>query len=119
MNPALPAAADVGESDITDGDGVLTVNDASDDAPPPGAGLTTLIATFCPAAISDALMEVESWVPLMELAERLFPFHRMVEVERKLFPVIVSVNPGPPAVAEDGEKDEMDGTPLLVVKVDA
>jgi len=55
----------------------------------------------------------------MKLAVRLLPFHRTVEVETKLVPLMVNVNPEPPAVAEGGESEAMDGTALLVVKVDA
>jgi len=42
--------------------------------------------------------------------ERLVPFHCAVELEMKFVPFIVSVNPAPPAVPDEGESDVIDGT---------
>src|SRR6267378_1536476 len=48
---------------------------------------------------------------------RLVPFQRTTEPEMKFVPVTVSVNPGPPVVADAGVSPVVVGTGLLVVIV--
>src|ERR1700730_368521 len=58
-------------------------------------------------------------VLLTNFVTRLVPFHFTTDFETKFDPFTVSINPTPPAVAEDGESDVVDGTGLLTVNVSA
>ena len=56
---------------------------------------------------------------LTNVVTRLVIFQRACEVGTKFVPVIVSVKAGPPALVLGGESDEITGTGLLTVKLEA
>ena len=107
-NPELPAAVAEGETDATDGASVFTEKEASGELIP-AVRSTTLMAAFCPAAMSIGMIAVESRVALTKEVVRSLPFHWIAEDEVKLAPLTVNVNPGLPATADAGEREVMDG----------
>src|SRR5579859_41160 len=80
----------------------LIVNVWPLEAPPPGAGFTTVTVAVPGAATLPAGTAAVSCVALTKLVLRLMPFHCTVEEEIKLLPFTVSVNAAPPAVALAG-----------------
>ena len=62
------------------GAGLLIVNVAALDAPPPGAGFTTTICKVPPRATSAAVSATCSWVELTNVGVRLLWFHWTVEL---------------------------------------
>ena len=56
-------------------------------------------------------------VLLTNAVGRLLPFHSTVEVETKLLPFTVRVNPAPPTITVAGESEFKTATGLLTVKV--
>lgn len=54
VNPALPAVALLGESEVIVGAGLLMVNVCAEDVPPPGAGLVAVTFKVPPVAMSAA-----------------------------------------------------------------
>ena len=83
--------------------------------PPPEGGLTTAMVTAPAAATSAAVIDAVSCVALTYEVTRLLPFHCTVELETKLLPFTVSVNPTPAALVALGESDEIAGTMLGVL----
>jgi hypothetical protein len=81
--------------------GPLMVNAAELDTPPP-LGLDTTIVAVPAVAISAAVIGAVNWVAETNVVLRLEPFHCTTESLTKLPPLTVSVNAGPPAVAEAG-----------------
>lgn len=77
---APPARALLGESDVAFGTGLLTVNVAGGELPPPGAGLLTVTLKVPAAAISEAGTEAVSSVPLTNVVVRAAPFQFITEV---------------------------------------
>jgi hypothetical protein len=88
------------------------VNPADSEAPPPGAGLTTVIVALSTDAMSLAGIEAVSVVAFINVVLRLELFHRTVELLMKFVPVTLNVNAEPPAVAELGEMDTSVGAGL-------
>lgn len=86
-----------------------TVNVAALEAPPPGAGLTTVTATLPAEARSAAPMLALSWVLLTNVVVRLLPPQSTVEFDNKLEPFTVSVKPRAPAGALLGEIEPTPG----------
>jgi len=119
VKPAPPAAADEGKIEATVGAGVSTAKESSAEVPPPGPGVNTEMAAFCPVAISTGVMVVESWVALAYVVVRLLPFHWITDEVRKALPLTVSVNAVPPALAEEGETEVTAGTGALTARVTA
>ena len=113
----LPAATHVGLSELVVGPGLLIVNVAELEVPPPGAGLTTVtdavppVATFAAGTTAVSLIEDTNVVTNDE------PFHLTVELDTKLVPLMVRVNWALPAAVEVGLIDVMVGTGLLIVRV--
>src|SRR5689334_8817670 len=82
------------------------------EVPPPGAGLTTLTCVVPAAAISNALMDAWSCVPLKYVVVRLEPFQVTTEPPTNPLPFTVSVKAALPAVAEAGDSEMIDGNGL-------
>jgi hypothetical protein len=112
VKPAPPWRTDVGDSEETTGVGLSIVKDSAADAPPPGLGFVTVMLAVPAAAISLAVMPTVSCVADTNVAVRLELFHCTVELEMKLLPFTVSVKALPPAVADAGAVEMMDGTGL-------
>jgi len=104
-----PTTVVAGERPPIAGVGLLMVKVELFELPPPGAGLTTVMGTFPPAAISLAEIWAVSTVELLKVVVRMLPFHCTVEDEMKLLPFTVSVNAAPPAVALLGEIEVIAG----------
>jgi len=93
------------------------VNVCGLEVPPPGVGFTTVtdavpaVATFAAGTIAVSCVEETNVVVRGE------PFQLTVEVETKLVPFTVNVNPPLPAVVELGLIEVVVGTGLLIVNV--
>ena len=117
VNEPLPAATQVGLSELVVGPGLLIVNVIELEVPPPGAGLTTVtdavpaVATFAAGTTAVSLIEDTNVVTSGE------PFQLTLDVETKLVPFTVRVNWALPAVAEVGLIELIVGTGLLIVRV--
>src|SRR5207302_1171167 len=70
---------------------------------------------LAPTVKSDAGMDAVNCVALTNAVARLAPLTCTTELEMKLLPVRVSVNPGLPAETLEGEMLESEGTGLLTV----
>src|SRR5438046_5525152 len=99
VNAAPPAAALLGESELSVGTGLLIVNVCALEAPPPGVGLKTVTEAVPAVAMSLARIWTWSWVPLTKVVVRPLPFQRTTDEVMKFVPVAVSVNQEPPAAA--------------------
>ncbi|HKD61090.1 MAG TPA: hypothetical protein VKB47_11570 [Terracidiphilus sp.] len=64
VNPAAPAIADDGESQLTVGSGLLVLKVAAEEVPPPGVGLDTVTLMLPAEAMSAEVTEAVSCVPL-------------------------------------------------------
>src|SRR4029077_418429 len=91
VKAAPPAAALVGDSDVSVGAGLLTVNVTAAEVPPPGVGEKTVTEGVPAVAISAAVMAAVSCVLLTKVVVRLLPFQRTTEPDTKLVPVAVRV----------------------------
>src|SRR5207253_156000 len=119
VNPGLPAETLEGEMLESEGTGLLTVRVTAEEVPPPGAGLETVMDRLAPAVKSDAGIDAVNSVALTNVVARPAPLTRTTELETKLLPVRVSVNPGLPAELFECEMLESEGTGLLTVRVTA
>ena len=90
-----------------------TTNGWSDDVPPPGIGLKTVICAVLDAAMSLAGMAAVSCVALTTVVVRSTPFQRTLEPPMKLEPLTLRVKPAPPVVAFAGDNEAWTGTGLL------
>lgn len=117
VKPAEPAVTDAGEIPVREGGGLLMVNVALPDVPPPGAGFTTATLSVPAAATSAAAITAVNWLELTTVVVRLLPFHNTVLPGTKFVPVTASVKVVEPAVAEVGEVTVSEGTGLLMVNV--
>ena len=87
------------------------------EAPPPGAGLNTVILAVPALAISAAGICAVSWVLLTKVVVRSAPFQRTTELLMKFVPLTVNVNAAPPAVSELGLTLLMVGVGFVCVTV--
>ncbi|MBI3061376.1 MAG: hypothetical protein HYY83_05295 [Deltaproteobacteria bacterium] len=117
VNPAPPVVALLGESEAAAGTGWLMVKVRAADVPPPGRGSNAVISAVPAVAMSLEEMAACNWVLLTNVVVRFEPFQRTTDVDTKLLPVTVSVNPAPPAVALLGESAVSAGTGLVPVPV--
>lgn len=85
--------------------------------PPPGVGVTTVIAAVPPAAISAAVIAAVSWVALTNVVTRGLPLIFATDELMKLVPVSVSVNAAPPELTVAGEIEVSVGTGFAAVIV--
>jgi len=74
------------------------------DVPPPGAGLTTVMASGPDAERELAGMSAVTRLLLTKLVCRLLPFHWTVELGRKFEPTTLRVKAGPPCLLLFGDK---------------
>ena len=93
------------------------VNVCEFEVPPPGPGFTTVTEAVPTVAIRAAVTVAVSCVEETNVVVSAVPFHFTVEPETKLVPFTVSVNCGPPAVAQVGLIEVVVGTGLLMVKM--
>src|SRR5205807_2606151 len=119
VNPGPPAETLEGEMLESEGTGLLTVRVTAEEVPPPGAGLERAEERRVGAVKSDAGIDAVNSVALTNAVARPTPLTRTTELETKLLPVRVSVNPGLPAETLEGEMLESEGTGLLTVRVTA
>src|ERR1700704_5733208 len=75
VNCGPPAATAPGEIPEICGAGLLIVNVAALDAPPPGAGFATTICAVPPTARSEGVSAICNWVALTNVVVRLIGFH--------------------------------------------
>lgn len=92
VNKALPAAVELGLSELIVGTGLLIVNVTAFEIPPPGAGLTTVMDTVPPVAILAAGTVAVSCVEETKVVVSAEPLQLTVEVETKFVPFTVRVN---------------------------
>lgn len=112
VNVAPPAVVELGLRLVIAGVGLLMVNVAAGEEPPPGAGFCTTTLAVPAEAISLAGIEAVTCVGLTNCVVRKLPFHHTVEAPTKPVPLTVSVNAAPPAVVELGLKLVIAGTGL-------
>lgn len=121
VNAAPPTTAPGGLVLASTGTGLLVVNVAPDETPPPGAGLNTVTVAVPPAAMSEARIAAVNCAPVTKVVERSAPFQRTMAPETKLDPFTVSVKPAPPAKPVVGAIELSTGTglpaPPVMVKV--
>jgi hypothetical protein len=92
----------------------FTLKTAVGDVAPPGAGLRTVTPADWGEVMSLAKIVARSSLPLMNVVDRLEPFQRTTDVERKFLPNTLRRKSGPPAVAEGGSKLVITGVGKLV-----
>ena len=112
VNAAPPVVVELGLKLVMAGAGLLMVNVAAGEEPPPGAGFCTTTFAVPAEAISLAGMEAVSCVGLTNCVVRKLPFHHTVEAPTNPVPLTVNVNAAPPAVVELGFKLVIAGTGL-------
>src|SRR5262249_20248105 len=94
VKPGPPAVAVLAAMLVSIGGGTVTVKMRGVEVPPPGAGLKTVIESAPAAAMSDAGIAAVNWVEFTKVVVRPAPLTCTTDVETKLLPVTVSVNPG-------------------------
>ena len=114
-----PSKPLVGAIEVSVGAGLLTVNVAAAEVPPPGAGLVTVTLTIPAVAMSAAKMEAVSWVALTNTVVFAEPLKLTVAPETNPVPLTVNVKAAPPAVALVGDSEVIAGGGLVTVKVAA
>ena len=102
VNAPLPAAAVLGEIELSVGAGLLIVNVFAEDVPPPGVGVKTVTEAVPAAAMSAALIWAVSWPWLTNVVVRLLPFQRTTDEATKFDPAAVRVNAPLPTAAVFG-----------------
>jgi len=119
VNPAAPAVALAGVKEDTLGTGLAGVIErvAVLEVPPPGAGLTTVIPAEPEVAMADAGTSAVTRVALTYVVASAVPFQCTADEAKKLLPLTVRVNAGPPAVALLGESAEIVGIGLALLIV--
>src|SRR2546423_4195855 len=113
----VPAVAPVGVSAVSPGAALLTVKACAAEAPPPGAGVTTVTCGVPAAATSAAATAAVICVALTKVVVRVAPFHLTVLPLTKPVPVTVSVKAGLPADVLVGDRAARGGAELLTVNV--
>src|SRR5205823_3111959 len=113
VKAAPPTVALEGESDVSIGAGLFTVNVCAAEVPPPGAGVMTVTEAVAVAAMSAAGIAAVSCVALTKVVVRAAPFHCTLAPLTKPLPVSVSVKPAPPTIALAGDSDVSVGAGLF------
>jgi hypothetical protein len=116
VKPAAPAAAELGLKLVIEGGGALTVNVDAAEVPPE---VVTVIFAGPEVAIREAGTAAVNFVALANVVASAVVPHFTVEPETKFVPLTVSVNAGPPAVAELGLRLVMAGGGGRTVRVPA
>ena len=115
VKAAPPAVALTGANDVIVGTGLLTVKFVAVDVPPPGTGLVTVTPKVPAVAMSAAVIAAVTWVALTNVVVRALPLNFTLDPETNPVPLTVRVKAVPPAVALEGESEEIVGTALLTV----
>src|SRR5216683_212002 len=115
VNAAPPAGAPAGNKVVIVGTGLLMVNVAAAEIPPPGAGFVTVTLTVAAVAISAANIAAVTCVALTNAVVFAAPLKFTTAPLTKPVPLRVSVNAAPPAVALVGESVVMTGAGLVPV----
>jgi hypothetical protein len=113
VNADPPARANVGESELIAGNGLLTVNEELADVPPPGAGLVTVTPRVPAVAMSGAVIGAVTCVASTNVVVLGVPLKFTTEPETKPVPFTVSVKAEPPAIALLGNSEVITGAGLL------
>ena len=119
MNAAPPAVALVGETVVTDGNGLLIVKVAAAEVPPPGAGFVTVTLGVPAVAISAAAIAAVTCVALTNVVVFATPLNFTTEVATKFVPLTVRVKAAPPVIALVGAIVVIAGAGLFTVKIEA
>jgi hypothetical protein len=101
------------------GAGLLIVNAAALEEPPPGVGFITTICALPAVAKSAALTVTCNCVELTNVVDRLLWFHWAMEVSTNPVPLIPSLIPVDPARMLLCEREAMVGAGLLIVNAAA
>jgi len=117
VNPISPTTAEVLESDVRPGTGLLMEKLCTFEVPPPGAGLNTVTEAVPDVVMSAAFICAVSCVAFTNVVARSAPFQRTFESTVKLDPPTVSVNALPPADALPGVRLLSTGTGFVLVIV--
>lgn len=104
-----------GEMVVTAGVGLLIAKAAPADVPPPGAGLTTVIAAVPEAATSVAVIAAVNCVALTYVVARFAPFHCTWDTATKPLPVRVRVNAADPTALDAGRIEATAGMGFAVI----
>jgi hypothetical protein len=115
VNAGAPAVAELGLNPEICGVGVVIVNVTALEAMPLGLRTVTLAVPWL--AIRLAGTTAVNCVPPKYVVESAEPFHCTATPLRNPVPLIVSVNAGPPAVAELGINPETCGVGVVIVNV--
>jgi hypothetical protein len=118
VKPVDPAVAVFGEMDASAGAGLLTLNVAAVELPPPGGGFITVTEAVPDAAKSVVVIAAVSCVDPTYVVARLLPFHCTCEAGTKPLPATVSDSAPDPTLANAGTIEAIAGAGLAVtVKV--
>ncbi len=113
VNPELPAGAEFGSSDVTNGaalDGSeTTVKGNVFDVPPPGLGVATVIVAELGISTTEASICACNSVLETYSVGALIPFHSTVDSDTKLLPLTVKVNEPTPAITAVGLRAVTEG----------
>ena len=105
VKPASPAVPLDCERLVAVGTGLSIVKVREFDSPPiRGVGSKTVTENVPELAISDASISVVKAFVSTKVVSRSLPSMRITNSGRKSVPLTVSVNPGPRAIALDGER---------------
>lgn len=114
VNDPAPTVAEAGKIEASVGNGfVVTANEATCDAPPPGAGLITVTENDPALVRSGAVIEALSCVPLRKVVVRFRPFHCTCEVLTNPLPFTASEKPAELAAMAAGARPRTAGKGLL------
>ena len=114
VNPRPPATAPAGFKDEIVGtfsNGGMTVNPKSADLTvvPPEAGVETSMLAVLELTISAAAMKACNRVLETIVVGRALPFHKTLDIKKKLTPSTVKVKADPPAVMVPGVNEVITG----------
>src|SRR5882762_5030078 len=119
VKAAPPTLALEGESDVSEGAGVVIVNVWAPEVPPSTPGIVTVTWAVPTAAMSETGIAAVTCVALTRVVVRAAPFQRTLAPMSNPVPVSVSVNPAPPAVALEGDSAVSVGPPALTGRLSA
>ena len=105
VEPPLMVVTVLAEIPEICGAGLLIVNVAALEVPPPGAGFTTTTCAVPALAKSAAVTATCNWVELTNVVVRLAWFHWATELSIKPLPFTVTVVAAAPAIALEGVRE--------------
>src|SRR5207302_10256106 len=110
VNPGLPAETLEGEMLESEGTGLLTVRVTTEEVPPPGAGLETVMDRLAPTVKSDAGIDAVNCVALTNVVARPAPLTCATELETKIGRATFSESRELPVETREGEMEEREGS---------